>query len=316
MRSTTTSTQKPALGSGNSSPGDTLRLESWTTDPSPRSGPRNSETSPKSTSSPESAGGRLLFGGQVGPTNAPSGPAPARVSRFRARDSEKAMPTNDTCGPLFTLSSPSVSLQVSLENRLRARMGANGSQEFELTWKELDMPSGPPICALRASERRTAGRGCSGWPTPQEDNANNAYGHKGTDFSDLPTTAQLAGWPTPAACDASSACNSTATRHSIPPTGIHAGNTLTDAAKLVGWATPRAEDAESAGMRHSRGVADTLSAQAGQDLKPSIAGTEKRAALNPAHSRWLMGYPAAWDSCGATAMQSSRKSLRNSSKPS
>jgi hypothetical protein len=66
-------------------------------------------------------------------------------------------------------------------------------------------------------------------------------------------------------------------------------------------------------MRHSRGVADTLSAQAGQDLKPSIAGTEKRAALNPAHSRWLMGYPAAWDSCGATAMQSSRKSPRNSS---
>lgn len=33
-----------------------------------------------------------------------------------------------------------------------------------------------------------------------------------------------------------------------------------------GWATPRAEDAESAGMRHSRGKADTLSAQAGQDL--------------------------------------------------
>jgi hypothetical protein len=35
---------------------------------------------------------------------------------------------------------------------------------------------------------------------------------------------------------------------------------------LVGWATPRAEDAESAGMRHSRGVADTLTAQAGQGL--------------------------------------------------
>jgi hypothetical protein len=188
-------------------------------------------------------------------------------------------------------------------------MGASGSQEFALTWKTWDMPAGEPICALRASERRIAGKGCSGlvhwstptvqdsannagpsqfernthplnvqaalasWPTPQEDNANNAYGHKGTTFSDLPTTAQL-----------------------------------------VGWATPRAEDAESAGMRHSRGVADTLSAQAGQDLKPFIAGTEKRAALNPAHSRWLMGYPAAWDSCGATAMQSSRKSLRNSSR--
>jgi hypothetical protein len=178
---------------------------------------------------------------------------------------------------------------------------------------------------------------------------------------------------------------------------------------LAGWATPRAEDAESAGMRHSRGVADTLSAQAGQDLagnpsssQPTVmktetaqtaestsptadasdqprtglntrsetkfclagwcspasrdwkdspgmattginpdgttrdridqlprqaaqalgtdttsspAGTEKRGALNPAHSRWLMGFPVVWDSCGATAMQSCRKSRRSSSTP-
>lgn len=32
-------------------------------------------------------------------------------------------------------------------------------------------------------------------------------------------------------------------------------------AQLASWATPRAEDAESAGMRHGRGVADTLTAQ-------------------------------------------------------
>jgi len=31
---------------------------------------------------------------------------------------------------------------------------------------------------------------------------------------------------------------------------------------MASWATPRAADAESAGMRHSRGVADTLTAQA------------------------------------------------------
>lgn len=35
--------------------------------------------------------------------------------------------------------------------------------------------------------------------------------------------------------------------------------------------------------------------------------------LNPRFSRWLMGFPAAWDSCGATAMQSCRRLQRNSS---
>ncbi len=34
--------------------------------------------------------------------------------------------------------------------------------------------------------------------------------------------------------------------------------------------------------------------------------------LSPEHSRWLMGYPAAWGSCGATAMRSCRRSRRNS----
>ena len=35
--------------------------------------------------------------------------------------------------------------------------------------------------------------------------------------------------------------------------------------------------------------------------------TEKPGALNPAFTRWLMGYPAAWDACADTATPSSRK---------
>lgn len=87
------------------------------------------------TSSPESEAGRLLSDGQGSSTSPGSGPAPVRVSRFRARDSGKAMPTNATSGPLFMISSPSARLQSSLESRLRARMDVNGSPEYALTWK-------------------------------------------------------------------------------------------------------------------------------------------------------------------------------------
>lgn len=132
-------------------------------------------------------------------------------------------------------------------------------------------------------------------------------------------------------------------------------NGLVTAANLASpRATPRAEDAESSGARHSRGVADTLTAQTAlaspratpttRDWKDgastlentpvnallgrqvlltdsgatsigSPAATEKRGRLNPAHSRWLQGYPPAWDACGVTAMQSTSKRRSRSSAP-
>jgi hypothetical protein len=119
------------------------------------------------TSSRVSAAGHLLSNSLDGPPIAKSGLGHVRVSRFRAQDSEKAMPTNDTSGPLFTASSPSATLQRSLESRLRARMDVNGSPEYALTWSSWDMPSGPPICALRALGRRKAVSGYIGWPTPR-----------------------------------------------------------------------------------------------------------------------------------------------------
>lgn len=72
----------------------------------------------------------------------------------------------DTFGHFGDRSSPSFGLQRSLESRLRRRMAAYGSPEYELTWRHWDMPAGPRICALRASLRIIYGQDFSGWPPP------------------------------------------------------------------------------------------------------------------------------------------------------
>ena len=126
------------------------------------------------TSSPESPAGHTRLSWQEFRQMHRSGPDHVPVSRFRAQDSEKAMPTAATSGPLFNTSSPSASLQRFLANRLRAKMAGSGSLLYALTWREWDMPAGVPICRLRASGRRTPAAGFGGWLTPQAYDAGTA----------------------------------------------------------------------------------------------------------------------------------------------
>jgi hypothetical protein len=114
----------------------------------------------------------------------------------------------------------------------------------------------------------------------------------------------LVGRSTPVVADA--------TRSSRPLNKTHKnqGVALNHQAALAGWHTPHCPR-----QNHSDLSASTyLDKQLGAIMPPSNAPTAKRGVLNPDHSRWLMGFPAAWGHCVHTAMLLSRKSRRGSSK--
>jgi hypothetical protein len=254
------------------------------------------------------------------------------------------MSTNDTSGPLFTASSPSARLQWSLASRLQARMAGNGSPLFALTWRQQDMPSGPPICQLAASARRTSGSDCGSWPTPRAlegqgspiatlETALREIKRRGTG-SMLDATVHLASWPTPTRQDAASS----GAAGYLTESGRHSGTTLTDAAR-ASWATPSARDFKSnecseafhqARAEQTRGkplseqvhrLASWATPRANKWGEPdshgktafgSPAPTEKRGQLNPDFTRWLMGYSAGHLSCAPTAMPSSPRRQKRS----
>ena len=115
---------------------------------------------------------------------------------------------------------------------------------------------------------------------------------------------------------------------------LRASVVRTSATDYTGWVTPAARDwKDTPGMvakRDGRERLDQLPRQAymtashpltvrltasGEMLTGCSAGMNGGGPLNPEHSRWLMGYRAAWGFCGDMAMRSIRGSRQRSSKP-
>src|SRR5574341_344086 len=154
---------------------------------------------PGSTPSPGSGDGTWHCDSPGGPLECPSGPDPVPASRSAWPGSGEGSPTTGTSGLSGSGSSASADLQSSLESRLRVLLASCGSTLFRLTWRERATPSGRPICALRASARRTPGSDCtsSPWATPTARDWRNDRARKRKTGHPLTWQLYLCGWPTP-----------------------------------------------------------------------------------------------------------------------
>ena len=280
------------------------------------------------TSSPGSASGATPCAEPGGPTIAPSGPAPVPASLSARQAKAAGLLTSGISGPHGSGCSATRSREASLSlaSRLRRKTDLLGSTLYALTWKDRVTPSGRLISALRASVRRTSDSDCTSWPTTKRDDgvksirspegAMKELARKGV--NDLSVAAALAGWRT--------TTKGNGDRGGMDPS-LRTGHMLNlqDEVLLAGWSTASARDwKDTPGMSITREAGRSRLGQlprraqlaaSGETLMLSSAETKNCGQLNPAHSRWLMGLPPAWDACAPTATRLYRRARKPSSEP-
>ena len=264
----------------------------------------------------------LLTSGTYGPPGSISSSS-ARLNKFLVSRLQARLDSNGST--LFALTwkvrrtpslAPICALRASARRISDSDFGSWGTPKVASGDYQYDR-SGAKILNLQGQAKLAA------WPTPcavePETHPDKVWERKqrltkktgvyrGNDCG-LGSKVQLCSWPSPKSSNSTGAGTRRLGGENLPT--------------IASWATPAARDYRSENAtdefnekrwNHSRGK--PLSAEATLALGPTLIGspaqTEKPGQLNPAFSRWLMGYPVEWDDCAPTATRSSRKLQRSS----